>query len=161
MGGRDGPKSPLTTVEMLQCPWNTEETVNSEWRYVAPMHHARDAHGVVYFKGKLIAAGGVGRDSVEYFTLPTDEAPEGQWVIIRPMIHAKELLGILPFGEVLLFVGKCFIVFFIQTHFCILWSHPRGFSTCTFASLVLGNNSKVKRNLNRLSDPCTFFRSKL
>ncbi len=107
VGGMEHTDWPLTTVEMLQCPWDTEEPVNSKWRYVAPMHHARDSHGLVYLEGKLIAAGGQGRDSVECFTLPTDDIPDGQWVIIRPMIHAKELLGILPFGEDLLFVGKC------------------------------------------------------
>ncbi len=107
VGGFDRPSSLLATVEMLQCPWDTEELVECEWRYVAPMHHARGAHGLVYFEGKLIAAGGYGQESVECFTLPTDDLPGGQWVIIRPMIHAKELLGILPFGENLLFVGKC------------------------------------------------------
>ncbi len=92
---------------MLQSSWDTEEPVNAEWHFVAPLHHARTAHGLVYFEGKLIAAGGHERKSVECFTLPTGEVPEGQWVIIRPMIHAKELLGILPFGEDLLFVVKC------------------------------------------------------
>ncbi len=106
MGGKDGLASPLATVEMLQCPWDTEDPGNSEWRYVAPMHHARGAHGLVYFEGKLIAAGGDGQDSVECFTLPTDVLPDGQWVVIRPMIHANTLFGIIPFGEGLLFVGR-------------------------------------------------------
>ncbi len=106
MGGMDGRNSALSIVEMLQCPWDTEETVNSEWHYVAPMHHARWAHAVVYFEGKLIAAGGHERESVKCFSLPTDELPGGQWVIIRPMSQANSLTGILPFGEGFLFVGK-------------------------------------------------------
>ncbi len=105
VGGFDSPHSPLTTVEMLQCPWDTEDLVDCEWRYVSPMHHARLLHGLVYFEGKLIAAGGQGRDSVECFTLPTDDLPDGQWVIIRPMSQANPLFGVLQFGEDLLFVG--------------------------------------------------------
>ncbi len=112
VGGEDGPKSALTTVEMLQAPWDREGPGNSQWRYAAPMHHARTALAVVYFEGKLIAAGGVGRDSVECFTLPTNEVPEGQWVVIRPMSHNNTPVGILPFGEDLLFVGKCIIFCF-------------------------------------------------
>ncbi len=71
VAGVDSPHSPLATVEMLQCPWDTEDPGNSEWRYVAPMHHARSGHAVAYFVGKLIAAGGYKQDSVECFTLPT------------------------------------------------------------------------------------------
>ncbi len=58
VGGEDGPNAPLATVEMLKCPWGTEEPVISEWQYVAPMHHARSAHAVAYLEGKIIAAGG-------------------------------------------------------------------------------------------------------
>ncbi len=78
LGGWDSSRSPLASVEMLQCPWDTEEPVNAEWHFVAPMHHARWAHAVAYFEGKLIAAGGHERKSVECFTLPTGELPEGQ-----------------------------------------------------------------------------------
>lgn len=132
MGGEDSPKSTLTTVEMLQCPWDTDEPVNSEWQYVAPMNYARAMFGLVYFEGKLIAAGGEGLDSVECFTLPTDVLPKGQWVVIRPMTHAKVLAGALPFGEKLLFVGKCVILLFIQAHFLYLLE-------------VLGNSSEGVR----------------
>ncbi len=69
VGGQDGPNSPLTSVETLQCPWDTEDPGNSEWQFVAPMHHARVAHALAYFVGKLIAAGGKEQDSVERFTL--------------------------------------------------------------------------------------------
>ncbi len=106
MGGADSQLRPLAAVEMLECPWNTQETVNSKWQYVAPLHQARFGHGVAYFKGKIIAAGGFEQESVECFTLPTCELPQGQWVKIRPMSNASTLLGILPFGENLLFVGK-------------------------------------------------------
>ncbi len=105
VAGRDGPTSRLATVEMLECPWDTEEPISSKWRYVAPMHHARFGHAAAYFEGKLIAAGGYEQVSVECFTLPTDELPDGQWVVIRPMIHGKTLFGILPFDESLLLVG--------------------------------------------------------
>ncbi len=104
----------MASVEMLQCPWEKEEPVNSEWRYVAPMQHARVAHGLTYFNGKIIAAGGHERESVECFTLPTDEHPDGQWVMIRPMSHANTLEGILPFGEDILFVGKLIVGCFYQ-----------------------------------------------
>ncbi len=106
VGGADSQLRPLATVEMLECPWNTEETVNSKWQYVAPMNQARYAHGVAYFKGKIIAAGGFEQESVECFTLPTCELPQGQWVNIRPMSNANTLFGNLPFGENLLLVGK-------------------------------------------------------
>ncbi len=106
VGGADSHLRPLATVEMLECPWNTDKTVNSKWQYVAPMNQARLGHSVAYFKGKLIAAGGFEQESVECFTLPTCELPQGQWVKIRPMSNASTLLGILPFGENLLFVGK-------------------------------------------------------
>ncbi len=109
VGGNDGQNSALTTVEMLRCCWDTEEPVNSEWRYVAPMHHARAGHAVAYFGGKVIAAGGHERESVECFTLPTAELPDGQWVIVRPMSQANTLFCILQFAEDLLFVGKCII----------------------------------------------------
>ncbi len=106
VGGADGVRSPLTTVEMLECQWSTEEAVNSKWQYVAPMQQARVALGVAYLKGRLIAAGGSESASVECFTLPTSELPQGQWVNIRPMSCVNTLLAILPFGEDLLFVGK-------------------------------------------------------
>ncbi len=115
-GGLDDMKSALTSVEMLQCPWDTEEPGNPQWQFVAPMHHARFGHALAYFGGKLIAAGGKVQDSVECFTLPTGELPEGQWVMIRPMSHANPLEGILPFGEDLLFVGKCTIYFLLSKH---------------------------------------------
>ncbi len=105
VGGKDNPTSRLATVEMMQCSWDTVEIVDCEWRYVAPMHHARFGHAAAYFEGKLIAAGGYEQDSVECFTLPTDELPDGQWVVIRPLIHDNTLVGILQFDEGLLFVG--------------------------------------------------------
>ncbi len=125
VGGKDGPASLLATVEMLECPWDTEKPVNSEWRYVAPMHHTRVGHATAYFEGKLIAAGGYEQDTVECFTLPTDELPDGQWVIIRPMVHVNTLFGILPFGENLLFVGKCTVCLFSTWHDCFILSRSR------------------------------------
>ncbi len=146
VGGQDGPYSPLTTVEMLHCPWDTEEVVDCEWRYVAPMHHARVAHGLAYFEGKLIAAGGHEQDSVECFTLPTGGLPEGQWVIIRPMNQAITLHGILPFGEDLLFVGKCTIYLLLSRHsLCFLEGvTERDYWTGVFISHVACNNDVTR-----------------
>ncbi len=48
--------------------------------------------------------------------LYTGGLPEGQWVIIRPMSQAHALFGILPFGEDLLFVGKCTIYLLLTRH---------------------------------------------
>ncbi len=108
VGGFDAPYSALTTVEMLHCPWDTEEPVNSQWQFVEPMNYARACLALAYFEGKIIAAGGEHK-SVECFTLPSGKLQKGQWVIIRPMNYAKKVCGILPFGEDLLFVGMCII----------------------------------------------------
>ncbi len=151
MGGLDDSNSALTTVEMLQCCWGTEEPVNSEWRYVAPMHHARDAHGLVYFEGKLIAAGGDGRDSVECFTLPTAELPDGQWEIVRPMSQANTLFGILKFGEDLLFVGRCIIGLFLSRRdlFCLESATQEVFQVNVFASHATRDDNEVTRDCNQ------------
>ncbi len=110
VGGVGFGQTRLASVEMLECPWDTEESVNSEWQYVEPMHQAKCAHALAYLKGKIIAAGGQ-EVSVECFTLPTGELPKGQWVVIRPMSHINTLFGIHPFGEDLLFVGKRLLLF--------------------------------------------------
>ncbi len=106
VGGEDNNDQPLATVEMLECPWSTEEPANGGWRYVAPMNHTRWIHAVAFFNGRIIAAGGHERESVECFTLPNAELPLGQWVLIRPMSPPTELSGLHPFGDDLLVVGK-------------------------------------------------------
>ncbi len=106
VGGVDNNDQPLATVEMLECPWSTEEPANGGWRYVASMNHTRQLHAVAFFNGRIIAAGGKERESVECFTLPNAELPLGQWVLIRPMSSPTKLVGLLPFGDALLFVGK-------------------------------------------------------
>ncbi len=106
VGGKDSTNQPTATVEMLECSWDTEEPANGGWRYVAPMNHARWLHAVAFIKGKIIAAGGDERDSIECFTLPTVDFPQGQWVLIRPMMQPGRLAGVHPFGDDLLFVGK-------------------------------------------------------
>ncbi len=72
VGGCYNTQSLLGSVDMLQCPWDTKGTVNSELHYVASMHHARWAHAVAYFEGKLIASGGYDQKSVACFTRRTD-----------------------------------------------------------------------------------------
>ncbi len=106
VGGHESGVNPVANVEMLECPWSTEEPANGEWQYVAPMNHTRTFHAVTFFSGKVIAAGGNERESVEYFTLPTVELPRGQWVLMRPMISPALLAGLHAFGDDLLFIGK-------------------------------------------------------
>ncbi len=106
MGGWDSSLHPTATVEMLECSWDTEESANGGWRYVAPMNHARCGHAVAFSLGKIIAAGGNERESIECFTLPNADFPQGQWVLIRPLYPATILAGLHPFGDDLLVVGK-------------------------------------------------------
>ncbi len=84
VGGLDNNDQPTATVEMLECSWSAEEPANGGWRYVAPMNDTRCTHAVAFTRGKIIAAGGNARESIECFTLPTTELPQGQWVLIRP-----------------------------------------------------------------------------
>ncbi len=105
MGGNDRSLEPTATVEMLQCSWNTEDSANGGWRYVAPMNHSRSGHAVAFIRGKIIAAGGDERESIECFTLPNVDFPQGQWMLIRPMCRPTALAGLHPFGDDLLFVG--------------------------------------------------------
>ncbi len=105
IGGMGRDKQPTATVEMLECPWSTEEPANGGWRYVAPMNDTRMVHAVAYISGKIIAAGGDERESIECFTPPNKELPVGQWVLIRPMTPPTLLAGLHPFGDDLLFVG--------------------------------------------------------
>ncbi len=106
VGGWDNDEKPTATVEMLECSCSTEAPANGGWRYVAPMNDTRCAHAVAFTGGKIIAAGGNERESIEYFTLPTAELPLGQWVLIRPMSPPTPLAGLHPFGDDLLVVGK-------------------------------------------------------
>ncbi len=128
---------PLASVEMLECPWSTERTVNSKWQYVAPMQNARFALASAYLKGKIIAAGGE-TDSVEFFTLPTSELPQGQWVNIRRMSCVIALSAILPLGKDLLFVGKhkivCFVGVISQMVISLLLMNPPTSSSSAFLS---------------------------
>ncbi len=109
VGGWDSNYQTTATVEVLQCSWSTEEPANGGWRYVAPMNYTRGGHAVAFTRGKIIAAGGKERESVEYFTLPTAELPQGQWVLIRPMSPPTLLAGLYPFGDDLLVVGKLWL----------------------------------------------------
>ncbi len=107
VGGLDNSRQPMATVEMLECSWDTEESANGGWRYVAPMNHTRCVHAVAFIHDKIVAAGGNERKSIECFTLPNVDFPQGQWVLIRPMIPPTCLAGLHPFGDHLLSVGKC------------------------------------------------------
>ncbi len=106
VGGWDNNKQPTATVEMLECSWDTEESANGGWQYVAPMNHSRHGHAVAFIHGKILAVGGSGIESVECFTLPNADFPLGQWVLLRPMSSPARLIGLQPFGDDLLVVGK-------------------------------------------------------
>ncbi len=97
---------PTATLEMLECSWDSEESANGGWRYVAPMNHTRREHAIAFIHGKIIAAGGRERESIECFTLPSVDFPQGQWVLIRPMHPPTALTGLHPFSDDLLVVGK-------------------------------------------------------
>ncbi len=106
VGGKDSSGNSTASVQMLQCSWDTEESANGGWRYVAPMNHTRHLHAVAFVHGKIIAAGGSKRDSIECFTLPNVDFPLGQWVLLRPMSCPSLLTGLQPFGDDLLVLGK-------------------------------------------------------
>ncbi len=68
VGGWENNNQPTATVEMLECSWSTEEPANGGWRFVAPMNDTRCAHAVAFTGGKIIAAGGNERESIECYT---------------------------------------------------------------------------------------------
>ncbi len=108
VGGFSNNHDLTATVEMLECSWVAREgPATSKWRYVAPLLAPRAMHGVCYFAGKLFAVGGGNNVTVECFTLPSAGNELGEWTKIRPLIRGIALIGVVPFGEGLLYVGKC------------------------------------------------------
>ncbi len=71
IGGFDDKRKATSSVEMLNCPWDTEGDAGRPWKMVAPMHQDRKHHGACFFEGKIFAAGGKNNDSVECFVLPS------------------------------------------------------------------------------------------
>ncbi len=106
IGGLDDKRKATSTVEMLDCPWDTEGDAGGAWMPVAPMNRNRQFHGACFFEDKIFVAGGSGEDSVECFDMPSVGIPNGQWTMIRPMTRKAVLQGILPFGGSLLMVGE-------------------------------------------------------
>ncbi len=106
IGGLDDKRKATSSVEMLNCPWDTEGEAACAWKLVAPMSRNRRFPGACYFEGKIFAAGGMGEDSVEYFVMPSVELPQGQWTMVQPMTRKNDLQGILPFNGGLLMVGE-------------------------------------------------------
>ncbi len=102
VGGIDGKLLPTRSVEMLQYSRTSESPCGTTWRYVARMLESRVGHGVCYFAGKLLAAGGRYSDTVECFTLPSADKPEGEWTKVRPLNKENTLYGLLPFSDGLL-----------------------------------------------------------
>ncbi len=106
IGGLDDRAYATQDVEMLECPWGTEEDAAGAWVPVAPMCRRRGLHGACFFDGKLFVAGGKRENTVECFVTPSVDLPMGQWTMVRPMATAMHLLGLLPFGGGLLMVGE-------------------------------------------------------
>ncbi len=106
IGGLDDKRKPTSSVEMLDCPWDTEGEAGDAWMPVAAMNRERFFHGACFFEGKIFAAGGRGEESVECFVLPSVDLPRGQWTIIRPLIRQIEVEGLVPFHGGLLVIGE-------------------------------------------------------
>ncbi len=106
VGGLGDDRQPMTSVEMLQCSWETEVTARCNWQQVAPLNHPRAANGLAFIFGRLVAAGWRGTRTVECFKLPCEGHPLGQWTFIRPMGYEENLCALVPFNGGLLTVGK-------------------------------------------------------
>ncbi len=111
VGGIGDNKKPTASVEMLDCPWDTEGEAGSVWKPVAPMNRKRYFHGACFFEGKLFAAGGMDEESVECFVMPSVYLPNGQWTTVRPVTHNICLKGLFPFNGGLLMVGEWFTMY--------------------------------------------------
>ncbi len=106
VGGLDDKKKSISSVEMLDCPWDTEGEGGRAWIPVAAMNRKRCFHGTCFFEGKIFAAGGRDEESVECFVMPSLDHPMGQWSMVRPMTRAFLLQGLLSFNGGLLMVGE-------------------------------------------------------
>ncbi len=95
---------------MLECSWVAKEgSPTSTWRNVSLLVAPRAHHGLCSFEGKLIAAGGQNEATVECFTLPSIGNEMGQWSRLWTLHRENAFTGVVPFGEALLYVGKCAI----------------------------------------------------
>ncbi len=106
VGGLDDKKTSSSSVEMLDCPWDTEGEGGRAWTPVAAMNRKRFFHEACFFEGKIFAAGGTNEESVECFVMPSVDLPTGQWTMVRPMTRALILEGLLPFNGGVLIVGE-------------------------------------------------------
>ncbi len=102
VGGLGDDREPITSVEMLQCAWDTEVTSLCKWQPVAPLNHP---HGLAFIFGRIVAAGWNKTNTVEYFKLPSEEEPLGQWTVIRPIVRPLNCRALVPFKGGLLAVG--------------------------------------------------------
>ncbi|VDN08651.1 unnamed protein product [Dibothriocephalus latus] len=91
------PNSDQASVEFcnLQSHWEASDA-GEFWRPAAPMINARNYFAMVYFKGKVIAAGGgpEGKE-VEVFTPPDADHPLGQWALSTPMSTLRSCSALL------------------------------------------------------------------
>ncbi len=104
VGGLDDTRSATSSVEMLDCPWDTEGEAVGAWMPVAPMNVNRQFHGACFFEGKIFVAGWKGKTSVECFVLPSVDLPQGQWTMVKPMKQKNNLQGLVPFNGGLLII---------------------------------------------------------
>ncbi len=80
---------------MIKWPYRTNPTAEEgkAWRPLAGMHHDRNNPGVVFFKGRVIVAGGdsAGKQSnrtVEVFTMPANDEDPGQWTLLANKMNS-------------------------------------------------------------------------
>ncbi len=117
IGGADSCLKWTSTVQMLDCPWDSEDDAGPSWKLVAPMNVNRKSHGACFFEGKIFAAGGYEDASVECFSMPSVDLPKGQWTTVQPMTRKNSLAGLLPFCGSLLIVGALYTFFYTSIHF--------------------------------------------
>ncbi len=138
VGGLDDTRSATSSVEMLDCPWDTEGETGDAWMPVAPMNRSRQFPGACFFEGKIFVAGGKGEKSVECFVMPSMDLPSGQWTMVQPMKRKSNLQGLLPFNGGLLIIGELnfLLQFFplernVSVYFNIISSISRLLTLCT------------------------------
>ncbi|BHF85193.1 hypothetical protein SprV_1002835600 [Sparganum proliferum] len=95
-GGRNGPFSPLASVEFcqLRADWRERATSSDFWQPAAPMRTARFGLAATHFRGKIIVAGG-GGNVVEMFTPPDARCPRGQWTELAGMKEPRSFFALL------------------------------------------------------------------
>ncbi len=116
--GKTSSGGPTPTVEMLDnlCFESSLPFMpKGRWTFVASMLTPRKSHGVAFLDGKLVAVGGTDEQSVEVFTLPTNDNALGQWNTIYPLPSQFALQALLPFDNLLIGIRKPYFVTFMSS----------------------------------------------